>query len=146
MIGAEAGNRLRAAQRRDGQGNLTPQRNWDAATSTPVAGPVSVQPMGTAEARDTSGVAATDEWRLFDRTNLTPGFWAAGDRFEWTAYGLALEVVGDPQWWPAPNGGIHHWEVALRKQAPTTQDVTGAAAALRAGMYGVVDEAHPWTP
>ena len=145
MIGAEAGYRVRATQRRDEQGSLTPQRDWSTATRTPVTG-VSVQPTGTAETRDSTGVTATDQWRLFDRVNLTPGFWAAGDRFEWTAYGVTLEVVGDPQWWPGPGAGIHHWEVALRVQAPTPMDATGAVDVLRAGMQGVVDEARPWVP
>lgn len=145
MIGAEAGNLVRAAQRRDGQGSLTPQRDWDTATRTPIAG-VSVQPAGTSEARDTTGVAASAEWRLFDRTNLTPGFWRAGDRFEWTGGAMTLEVVGEPQFWPAPGGGVHHWEIALRAQSPTVQDVSGLTAELRAGMHGVIAEAHAWTP
>lgn len=145
MIGAEAGNRVRAAQRRDAQGNLTPQRDWDAASRTPVAG-VSVQPAGTSETRDTTGVSPAGEWRLFDRINLTAGFWAAGDRFEWTTGAMTLEVVGDPQFWPAPGGGVHHWEVALRAQSPTVQDVSGLAGEVRAGMHGVIAEAQPWTP
>lgn len=145
MIGAEVGNRVRAPQRRDAQGNLTPQRNWDNAARTPVSG-VSIQPAGTSESRDTTGVSASEEWRLFDRTNLVVGFWQPGDRFEWTAGGTTLEVVGDPQWWPGPSGGVHHWEVALRAQAPTVQDVSGLTASVRAGMHGVVNDATPWTP
>jgi hypothetical protein len=111
----------RAAQRTDSSGAVTPQRDWDNATTVTLTG-VSVQPEGTAEARDAGGVEVSAQWRLFTRSGAVADV-RAGDRVVWDS--RSLDVVGDPQRWAGPSGGTHHWEVVLREQPVTRRGLSG---------------------
>lgn len=142
MIGAETVVFERAPFVVDDEGGVGPQRNWSAKTTWTVTG-VSVQPLDTAEVRDLRGVEITAQWRLYTRNGqgLTV---TEGDRVVWD--GRTLEVVGDPQVWKAPYGGVHHYELLLREQPPTMVEATGINGAIRRAVRSVVDEVRPWSP
>jgi hypothetical protein len=142
VIGAETVVLQRAARLVDGQGNPTPQRDWDNAATATLTG-VSVQPEGTAEARDAGGVEVSAQWRLFTRSGAVADF-RAGDRAVWD--GRTLDVVGDPQRWAGPNGGTHHWEVVLREQPVTRSGAVGVAAVLADATRETATQIRPWTP
>jgi hypothetical protein len=104
---------------------------------------VSVQPDGTTEARDPGGVEVSAQWRLFTRCGASADF-RKGDRVLWD--GRVLDVVGDPQRWPGPGGGTHHWEVVLREQPVTQSGAVGVAAVLADATREAATQLRPWTP
>lgn len=142
MIGAETVTVVRADRVIDSQGSLTPQRDWDNAASRQVS-VLSVQPAGTTDVRDARGVEVTAGWRLFTQRGQGIDL-VEGDRVLWA--GLTLEVVGAPQKWNGPSGGVHHWEVDLREQPPTVSGATDVTSVLRAGVQAAADESRVWTP
>lgn len=84
-------------------------RDWTTATRTTVDG-VSVQPAASTEdVRDRELLVNT--YTLFTTRGRDIDLLAT-DRVQWN--GLVLQVVGDPNRWPAPGGGIHHVEAALK--------------------------------
>lgn len=85
-------------------------RDWTAATRTTYQG-VSVQPAASSE-------DVRDRELLIDRYTLFTSRGAdidllATDRVEWN--GLTLQVDGGVERWPAPGGGVHHVEAALKQ-------------------------------
>jgi hypothetical protein len=142
VIGRESVTVQRAAPLLDSLGAVTPQRDWDNASSVMLTG-VSVQPEGTSEARDAGGVEVTAQWRLFTQRGASADF-RTGDRVIWD--GRTLDVVGDPQRWPGPFGGTHHWEVLLREQPVTRTGAVGVAAVLADATRETATQIRPWTP
>jgi hypothetical protein len=142
VIGAESVTVQRAARRTDSSGALTPQRDWENATSVTLTA-TSVQPDVTAETRDAGGVEVTAQWRLFTRDGAVADL-RTGDRVVWD--GRSLDVVGDPQRWAGPNGGTHHWEVVLREQPVTRSGAVGVSAVLADATRETATQMRPWTP
>jgi hypothetical protein len=88
----------------DDLGNTTPGTDWDNPTETIVYG--AVMPSTTNELRDAGArdqVVTTYRLYLAGRAAVV-----ASARVVWE--GLTLEVVGDPEFWPSPIGGIDHTE------------------------------------
>lgn len=84
-------------------------RDWTNATRTDVDG-VSVQPAtSTEDVRDRE--LLTNTYKLFTDRGRDIDLLAT-DRIEWN--GMTLQVDGDPNRWPAPGGGVHHVEAALK--------------------------------
>ncbi|MFE5332563.1 hypothetical protein ACFRCG_39915 [Embleya sp. NPDC056575] len=88
------------------------QRDWDAATRTPVDG-VNVQPAG-APAQSTEYIAdrqtTATGWRLYTQRGMDLDL-RETDRVEFD--GMTLEVDGKVGRWPRPGGGVHHVEAEL---------------------------------
>lgn len=85
-------------------------RDWTNPARTDVAG-VSIQPATTTEdVRDREQLANT--YQLFTPRGIDLDLLAT-DRVEWN--GRVLQVVGDPNRWPAPGGGVHHVEATLKE-------------------------------
>ena len=85
-------------------------RDWDNAVRTDVDG-VSIQPAATTEdVRDRE--LLTNRFTLFTSRGRDIDLLAT-DRVQWN--GLTLQVDGDPNRWPAPGGGVHHVEAALKQ-------------------------------
>lgn len=85
-------------------------RDWTAPARTEVVG-VSIQPANTTEdVRDREQLVNT--WSLFTPRGIDLDLLAT-DRVEWN--GRILQVVGDPNRWPAPGGGVHHVEATLKE-------------------------------
>lgn len=85
-------------------------RDWSAATRTDVAG-VSIQPTATTEdVRDREQLI--DTFALFTPRGIDIDLLAT-DRVEWN--GLTLQVVGSPNTFPMPGGGVHHVEAVLQR-------------------------------
>lgn len=85
-------------------------RDWENPSRTDVDG-VSIQPAATTEdVRDREQLAST--YQLFTPRGIDLDLLAT-DRVEWD--GRVLQVVGDPNRWPAPGGGVHHVEATLRE-------------------------------
>jgi head-tail adaptor len=79
--------------------------DWDNATTATVAG--HVQPDTSAEALE---IRTRDQIVSTFRVWLPAGTTVTGrDRIVWG--GRTLAVVGEPQVWPAPFGGVDHVEV-----------------------------------
>jgi hypothetical protein len=142
MAGTETVTFQRAPARKDAQGAETLQRQWEIATSIVYEG-CTVQPLSTSEAWAASNVGVTESLVVFGPRGVDMDV-KSGDRALWN--GKTLEVDGEPERWPAPRGGIHHWEIRLRSQPPTPGDATEVASALRAGIAGLVTESATWTP
>jgi len=84
-------------------------RDWTTTTRTTVVG-VSVQPAAaTEDVRDRE--LLVNAYTLFTSRGQDIDL-EATDRVEWN--GLVLQVDGDPNRWPAPGGGVHHVEAALK--------------------------------
>lgn len=132
----------RAAARKDAQGAATLQRAWENATSRVYEG-CTVQPLSSTEAWAASGIGVTESLVVFGPRGVDMDV-QAGDRALWA--GKTLEVDGEPERWPTPRGGVHHWEIRLRGQPPTPSDASELASALRAGIQGLVDDSATWTP
>jgi hypothetical protein len=132
----------RAPARRDAQGAETLQRQWENATSSSYEG-CTVQPLSSTEAWAASGVGVTESLVVFGPRGVDMDV-RAGDRALWS--GKTLEVDGEPERWPTPRGGVHHWEIRLRSQPPTPGDATEVATAIRAGIAGLVEASTTWTP
>lgn len=143
MIGVETVTVQRAPALVDGQGNVTPQRDWANATSATYEG-VSVQPASTRETWDAQGVAVTVDWQLFTRPGQVVDI-RADDRVLWD--GRTLEVVGEPQVWKHPTrAGVHHVEVMLRARPSASSGARGVAAVLADATREAASYARPWTP
>lgn len=85
-------------------------RDWSSATRTDVTG-VSIQPTSTTEdIRDREQLV--DTYALFTPRGVDIDLLAT-DRVQWN--GLTLQVVGSPNRWPMPGGGVHHVEATLQK-------------------------------
>lgn len=84
-------------------------RDWTTPSRTDVDG-VSIQPtVSTEDVRDRELLVNT--YTLFTSRGRDIDLLAT-DRVEWN--GTVLQVVGDPNRWPAPGGGVHHVEATLR--------------------------------
>jgi hypothetical protein len=80
------------------------------ATRTAYQG-VSVQPAGSTEdVRDRELLVG--KYMLYTSRGFDIDLLAT-DRVEWN--GITLQVDGDPNRWPAPGGGVHHVEAALKQ-------------------------------
>lgn len=87
-------------------------RDWTSAVRTDVDG-VSIQPgASTEDVRDRE--LLTNTFTLFTTRGRDIDLLAT-DRVEWN--GVILQVVGDPNRWTAPGGGVHHVEATLRQVA-----------------------------
>lgn len=85
-------------------------RDWPSATRTAYAG-ISIQPAGSTEdVRDRELLIG--RYTLFTSRGQDIDLLAT-DRVEWN--GITLQVDGDPNRWPAPGGGVHHVEAALKQ-------------------------------
>lgn len=73
---------------------------------------VALQPRSSVETTTTGRTTVVSGWWLCTRPGVDVDLTAA-DRIE--AGGLVLEVAGDVARWPAPGGGVHHVEAALRR-------------------------------
>lgn len=79
---------------------------WDTFTAVPSAG--IVQPVSTSKGDKSEGRRqVTTGYRIY-----IPGAApvTAQDRIVWN--GLTLEIDGDPEFWPEPDGAIHHTEIS----------------------------------
>jgi hypothetical protein len=142
VIGAETVVFQRAAQLRDEQGSLTPQRDWAHATTTAVQR-CTVQPVSTQDLYVATGVGIVDLWRVYGPIGADMDV-QSGDRALWA--GTSYEVHGEPQRWRGPDGSLHHVEVLIRKQPPTPVDSTGTPAVLHAAGQGLAANQQVWTP
>lgn len=73
---------------------------------------VALQPRSSVETTGTGRTTVVSGWWLCTRPGVDLDLTAA-DRIEHG--GLVLEVDGDVARWPAPGGGVHHVEAALRR-------------------------------
>lgn len=89
----------------DDLGNEIEGVDWDNPTEVELAG--AVVPSRTNELRE---AGARDQVTTAYRVYL-PGRAAvlATSRIVWE--GLTLEIIGDPEFWPSPAGGVDHTEV-----------------------------------
>jgi len=84
-------------------------RDWSSAVRADVDG-VSIQPtVSTEDIQDRE--LLVNAYTLFTTRGRDIDLLAT-DRVEWG--GLILQVVGDPNRWTAPGGGIHHVEAQLK--------------------------------
>jgi hypothetical protein len=60
--------------------------------------------------------------------------------------GKTLEVLGIPQRWPRPDGGVHHVEARLREISSTKVSATGATATLADLVDEAASGAQQWVP
>lgn len=85
-------------------------RDWANAVRTDVDG-VSIQPtVSTEDTRDRE--LLTNTYTLFTSRGRDIDLLAT-DRVQWGD--LVLQVVGDPNRWQAPGGGVHHVEATLKQ-------------------------------
>ena len=127
LIYSQTITRLRAPRFRDDAGSLQPTRDFANATTVTIPN-VSVQPVMTDETRDNGGVLIIDEWKIFGPRGVDLDL-TNGDRVLWD--GRTLDVIGEPQAWPALLGpGFHHSEVTCKASPPTRLGASGVGAVL----------------
>lgn len=132
--------RSRAAQKTDSRGLPVPQRDWATADTLTVIG-VTVQPLSSREARGNDVRAVTTEYVLITPARRGDVDIQRGDRITWNS--RTLEVIGDPDRWPAILGGIDHVEAILQAAPPyagaggdTTDSQLAAGGQGAASGYG----------
>lgn len=134
--------RQRAEHRTDRNGLPVVQRDWDNADELTVIG-VAVQPLSSREAQASDARAVTTQWVLITRPRGDVDV-ARGDRVVWS--GRTLEVIAEPERWPAVIGGVDHVEAVLQEAPPwpgAGGDTTDGH--LQAGMQGAATGAG-WRP
>ena len=110
----ETVTRLRASRRTDSNGLPVVQRDWATADDLEIIG-VAVQPLTSRESTAVDARAVTTQWVLITRPRGDVDI-QQGDRIEWS--GRTLEVVAEPERWPAVIGGVDHVEAVLQVAPP----------------------------
>jgi head-tail adaptor len=106
--------RLRAPQRTNSDGLPVVQRDWTDTSELTVIG-VNVQPLSSREAVAGDARTVTTTLVLITRPRSDVDI-TVGDRILWQ--GRTLEVVAEPEKWPAPGGGVDHVEAILQSAPP----------------------------
>ena len=129
--------RQRGAQLTDSNGLPVVQRDWASPDELQVIG-VAVQPMSSRELTDAGWRSVTTGWVLITRPRGDVDV-QRSDRIVWGT--RTLEIVGDPERWPAVVGGVDHVEAVMQLAPPwlgAGGDTTDGhlAAAMRGATVG----------
>ena len=106
--------RQRGPQRTDSNGLPVVQRDWDYPDELEIIG-VAVQPLSSRELTDAGWRSVTTGWVLITRPRCDVDV-QRDDRIRWGT--RTLEVVAEPERWPAVIGGIDHVEAVMQAAPP----------------------------
>ena len=116
MLGfAQTVVRQRAVKRTNADGLPVEQRDWDNADEVTLSG-LNVQPLGSRESMGSDVRTVISQWLLMNAPGAGDLDLLVGDRV--VVDGRVMDLVAEPERWPALSGGIDHVEAILTVTPP----------------------------